>query len=152
MALCLAQSLIDRKGFDAGDQMARYVNWWRRGYLSSTGSCFDIGMTTQRALARYEVTGDPYAGSTDPSEAGNGSVMRLAPVVLFYFPARDRAVHFAAESSRTTHGAAEAMASDHCRTPLAAPAIACSARAERSRAASAEKASFMPRPPAPGSG
>jgi hypothetical protein len=29
MALCLADSLIARSGFDAADQMARYVNWWR---------------------------------------------------------------------------------------------------------------------------
>ena len=39
MALCLAASLIERGGFDAMDQMQRYVRWCREGYLSSTGSC-----------------------------------------------------------------------------------------------------------------
>ena len=46
MALCLAESLIEKKGFDARDQMERYLKWYRTGYLSSTGECFDIGRTT----------------------------------------------------------------------------------------------------------
>ena len=43
MALCLAESLVERGGFDPRDQMERYVRWWRDGYLSSNGRCFDIG-------------------------------------------------------------------------------------------------------------
>jgi ADP-ribosyl-[dinitrogen reductase] hydrolase len=115
MALCLGQSLLDRNGFDAGDQMNRYVNWWQWGYLSSTGECFDIGSTTRRALETFLESGDPYAGSTNPDSAGNGSLMRLAPVPLFFFDAADPAttVHFSAESSRTTHAAVEAV--DCCR-------------------------------------
>lgn len=109
MALCLAESLLDKGGFDAVDQMNRYVNWWRHGYLSSTGKCFDIGMTVSDALARYRTTGDPYAGSTDPYSAGNGSLMRLVPVVLYYFPDEDRVKTFAEKSSRTTHAAREAL-------------------------------------------
>jgi ADP-ribosyl-[dinitrogen reductase] hydrolase len=35
--------------------------------------------------------------------------MRLAPVPMFYFPDRDRVLHFSGESSRTTHGAAECI-------------------------------------------
>ena len=38
MALCLAESLIERQGFDPADQMSRYVRWRREGYLSSTGN------------------------------------------------------------------------------------------------------------------
>ncbi len=109
MALCLAESLIESKGFDARDQMARYVRWWRSGYLSSTGRCFDIGNTTRAALARFAATGEPFAGSTDPDTAGNGSLMRLAPVVLYFFPDMTRVVQWTAESSRTTHAAPEAV-------------------------------------------
>src|SRR4051812_38379356 len=43
MALCLAESLLARGGFDAADQMDRYVRWWRTGENASTGRCFDIG-------------------------------------------------------------------------------------------------------------
>src|SRR5438876_7013096 len=75
MALCLATSLIECRGFNAHDQMRRYVLWWREGYLSGTGRCFDIGNTVRDALHRFERTGEPFSGSTDPYSAGNGSLM-----------------------------------------------------------------------------
>ncbi|MFO0691256.1 MAG: ADP-ribosylglycohydrolase family protein [Myxococcota bacterium] len=109
MALCLAESLLEKGRFDARDQMERYVRWWRGGHWSATGVCFDIGNTVRAALARFLATGDPFAGSTDPDSAGNGALMRLAPVVLFFHPDREQALHHAVESSRTTHAAAEAL-------------------------------------------
>ena len=113
MALCLATSLVEREGFDARDQMQRYVRWWREGYLSSTGSCFDIGITVSDALSRFERSGDPYAGSTDPYSAGNGSLMCLAPVPMYYSGDPAESISKAADSSRTTHQAAAAV--DACR-------------------------------------
>lgn len=113
MALCLATSLVEKQGFDAVDQMNRYVNWYRHGYLSSTGHCFDIGNTTRAALERFQAAGDPFSGSTHPQAAGNGSIMRLAPVPLFFYPNREKMRHYAAESSRTTHAAAACL--DACR-------------------------------------
>ena len=73
MALCLAESLVTREGYDAESQMELYVRWWCEGYLSSTGSCFDIGNATADALRRYRQSGHALAGSTDPQTAGNGS-------------------------------------------------------------------------------
>jgi ADP-ribosyl-[dinitrogen reductase] hydrolase len=113
MALCLATSLLEAKGFDPADQMDRYLRWFEEGYLSSTGECFDIGNTVRAALMRYKQTGNPFSGSTDPQSAGNGSLMRLAPVPMFCFPDCERAAEMSAESSRTTHGAAECV--DACR-------------------------------------
>ena len=113
MALCLAASLIEKNGFDAYDQMERYLQWRDNGYMSSNGHCVDIGITTGLALRRYKETGDPFSGSTDPGSAGNGSLMRLAPAVLFYYPEQDLCLHFCAESSRTTHGTSECL--DACR-------------------------------------
>ena len=109
MALCLADSLLACGGFDALDQMRRYHAWWRQGLRSSTGACFDIGRTVAAALARFERDGNPFAGSTDPLSAGNGSLMRLAPVVLRWFPDAAAIDRHAADSSRTTHAAAEAV-------------------------------------------
>jgi len=109
MALCLAESLLRREGFDAGDQMRRYVNWYRYGYMSSTGECFDIGTTTQQALIDFLQTENPFSGSCEPSSAGNGSLMRLAPVALYYAKQPHNALGFARESSRTTHGALECL-------------------------------------------
>lgn len=62
MALCLAASLVERQGFDARDRMERYCRWAEQGYMSSTGSCFDIGGTTSAALRRSRQTRDPFAG------------------------------------------------------------------------------------------
>jgi len=70
MALCIANSLLTKKGFDPEDQMNRYCNWW-------------------------------------------GSLMRLAPIPIFYASNRELVVKYAGESSRTTHGAAECI--DSCR-------------------------------------
>lgn len=109
MALCLAESLVECNGFDAQDQMSRYLRWYREGYWSCTGRCFDIGITTRVALERFEATGSPYVGSTDPHAAGNGSLMRLAPISLWYHRQPRQAIAYAASMSRTTHGAVEAV-------------------------------------------
>ena len=113
MALCLTASLIESRGFNATDQMERYVRWWEEGYLSSTGSCFDIGNTVADALSHFMDTSDPYSGSSDPYSAGNGSLMRLVPVPMYFAGDPVEAIDRSADSSRTTHGAEEAI--DACR-------------------------------------
>lgn len=112
MALCLAESIVET-GWDPGDQMRRYVRWYREGYLSSTERCFDIGNITREALHQFEETGDPLAGPTGDRTAGNGSIMRLAPVPMRFALDPLLAEARAAESSRTTHGAPVAV--DACR-------------------------------------
>lgn len=111
MALCLAESLVIR-GFEPKDQIERYIRWWKHGHMSSTGGCFDIGNTVCAALSSYQHSGDPFSGSRDPYSAGNGSIMRLAPIPIF-FQDPDAAVFHAGQSSRTTHQAPAAI--DACR-------------------------------------
>ncbi len=113
MALCLADSLLACGGFDPVDQLERYMRWQDEGYRSSTGRCFDIGMTVRQALARFKVGRAPYCGSEDPRTAGNGSIMRLCPVPLYYRRNPRAAIAHCADSSRTTHAAREAV--DACR-------------------------------------
>ncbi len=113
MALCLATSLVECGGYDARDQIERYVRWWRDGYLSSTGRCFDIGNTTRASLDRFARSGEVYAGLDDPHAAGNGSIMRLAPVPLAFANDPALAIAHSGDSSRTTHGAQVAI--DACR-------------------------------------
>ena len=129
MALALADSLAASGTLDPRDLMDRFVKWWRGGDYSCTGECFDIGNTTRQALDRYLRSGDPLAGSTDPHAAGNGSLMRLAPVALRFWNDRPRLIAAAAEQSRTTHAAEEAV--DACRAfaELLADAISGSPRA-----------------------
>jgi len=113
MALCLAESLIQTGRCDPADQMARYANWYEWGYWSSTGICFDIGMATKGAIHQFLLTGDPLSGSSDPQSAGNGSLMRLAPIALRYGHDEALVQDMAALSSSTTHAATECL--DACR-------------------------------------
>jgi ADP-ribosyl-[dinitrogen reductase] hydrolase len=113
LALCLAESLIEKVGFEPRDQAKRYVRWWKEGYMSSTGNCFDIGNTTKASLQRFIDTGDPYSGPLSPETGSNGSLMRLAPVPLFYHGSPRLAVEYSGLSSKITHGADEAV--DSCR-------------------------------------
>ena len=108
MALCLAASLLDN-GFDLHDQMQRYVRWHDEGYMSSNGRCFDIGMATSSALERFRRTGNPVAGSRSPDSAGNGSIMRLAPVPIHYLDTPELAIEKSAAQSTTTHQAPECL-------------------------------------------
>jgi ADP-ribosyl-[dinitrogen reductase] hydrolase len=113
MAMCLAEALIEGGDDWPLDAMRRFVRWYRAGEWSSTGACFDIGNATHAALHRFERHGDPFAGSTDPDQAGNGSLMRVGPVALRWRGDWERAVEVAAASSRLTHATPEAV--DACR-------------------------------------
>lgn len=113
MALCLAESLVKYEGFNPKQQMDLYVKWYKEGYLSSTGSCFDIGHTTELALKEYLMTGNAFSGSRDSTSAGNGSIMRLAPVALYFAGDAEKATLYCAKSSKKTHGAWECI--DACR-------------------------------------
>ena len=134
MALALADSLAQDGALDAADLMQRFVDWHERGRYSCTGRCFDIGITTRQALGRWAATGNPMAGSTDPKTAGNGSLMRLAPVALRHFrnPATLRDV--AARQSRTTHAAPEAIHACVAFAEMLADAIAGATTSEVLRA------------------
>lgn len=106
MALALADSLHGADALDPADLMRRFVQWWREGTYSPTGRCFDIGSTVRAALARFERTGDPWAGSADPMSAGNGSLMRLAPVAIWGVTRGEAATcETARAQSATTHAA-----------------------------------------------
>lgn len=81
MALCLGYSLIN-KGFDLKEQIENYCDWYINGYCSSNGRCFDIGIATRQALDYYRINNKLITDTG--SNAGNGSIMRLAPVVLYF--------------------------------------------------------------------
>jgi ADP-ribosylglycohydrolase len=144
MALCLAASLIVKGDFNGYDQLVRYKWWYRKGYMSSTGACFDIGYSTREAIEEFEkrqqqnarilqtqlgitisehsfdktieekfsqVKLDVDCGAVDA--AGNGPLMRLAPVPLFYYRSESHAIQNAGSSARFTHGDPKAI--DACR-------------------------------------
>jgi ADP-ribosyl-[dinitrogen reductase] hydrolase len=109
MALALADSLLSDPMLNESELMARFSNWHEWGMYSCTGECFDIGITTRTAIDQWRRTGDPIAGSIDPMSAGNGSLMRLSPVAICHWDDDQRLTDIAAQQSRTTHGAPEAV-------------------------------------------
>ncbi len=124
MALALAESLLHEPDLDPADLMTRFVAWSQTGQYSCTGTCFDIGTTIRAALARYAQTGDPIAGSTDAFAAGNGALMRLAPIAIRHGSDPIACARIAALQTRTTHGAEEAISASVLFASILSDAIA----------------------------
>lgn len=111
MALCLADSIVEKEGYDSYDVMDRYLRWRWEGYRSSTGSCFDIGNQTASALNNYEECETVPTSKERIFSAGNGSIMRLAPVIIASVASGNSlktAMDISAISARDTHYSFEA--------------------------------------------
>ena len=112
MALCLADSLLAQGRYDSFDVMERYERWYSEGYRSSTGVCFDIGNQVSRALWDFRAYPRVPVDAVRTTSAGNGAIMRLAPVVIAGFEHREirEIVATAGLSARETHYSVEAEA------------------------------------------
>jgi len=89
LTLCLAESLLF--GFNLKDQAEKFVAWLDQGYLSARDRAFDVGMQTAESLTgvrailqsgRYDEL-DNLAGDADEQSNGNGSLMRILPLLMF---------------------------------------------------------------------
>jgi ADP-ribosyl-[dinitrogen reductase] hydrolase len=102
MALCLAESLL-ADDLDVRSQMEHYCRWLYQNEWTATGRVFDVGVRTREVLSAYHATGKlDYRGGE--GKAGNGSIMRLAPVPMFCHAQPQRIAEVYAEaSSMTTH-------------------------------------------------
>lgn len=116
MMLCLAESLVERGGFDANDQMERYWQWLTRGYMSSSErGAFDIGNATMRSIMAYGEDrrhGRPLKkgyGIIGVYARGNGGIMRLAPIPVYYHADHAATITRAAASSAVTHAEPECL-------------------------------------------
>lgn len=103
MALCIAESLVDRRGFDPADVAERFVDWLDSGP-------FDIGLMTRDSLTRLkrgsswdEAGVDVWESRPEGSNAGNGSVMRCAPHAIAFRDFEEELAHVSRLSSAITH-------------------------------------------------
>ena len=105
MMLCLAESLTQTgKGAQLLSlQLEYYSKWLKDGYNTPTGKAFDIGGTTRRAIATYNMTGKIIADTADEIYQGNGSLMRLAPIGMMFWDDEEAAAKEARISSMSTH-------------------------------------------------
>ncbi len=113
MSLCLANSLIENNGFNPVDQVEKYKQWLNTGYCSSTGKAIGVGQTILRALACHRNENGPYTILQLSEADGNGSLMRLAPVPLYYRGDPGQAIEKAKLSSKITHNSD--ISGDACR-------------------------------------
>jgi ADP-ribosyl-[dinitrogen reductase] hydrolase len=109
MGLCLADTLLTRGRYDGSDVRVRYHNWWFRGYNNAFGNDSRIGSVglggnvaqSLRAMAAHQKPSDCYEAQTQ--DAGNGTIMRLSPVPVFFYRNPIEAAKVSAESSFATH-------------------------------------------------
>lgn len=101
-ALALAESLVARGGFDADDFAARLLAWLRSNPP-------DVGIHTRRVLSLMDA-GVPWREASAqveaqhaPHTAGNGSLMRCAPIALRYYRDIKAVIECSMEQSRITH-------------------------------------------------
>ena len=82
MALCLADSLIEKEGYDSYDIMEKYMQWWIKGYRSSVGHSIGIGQQTAMSLLKYTKHSTISKNEPKTHKSGNGAIMRLAPIII----------------------------------------------------------------------
>jgi ADP-ribosylglycohydrolase len=105
LALCLADSLLDKGGNDARDQIERYLRWQREGHRTATGHVAEAVATPDvaKALATYLWRKLPMAGAHDPRDTSATSLPRVVAAACFATADPPAAVALAAEAARTTH-------------------------------------------------
>ena len=85
MALAAMDSIIHRKGIDPEDIMKRFMRWKFEGAYTPFGEAFDQGMTCTEAIYSFRDSEDyRTCGKTGEYANGNGALMRILPVCLYY--------------------------------------------------------------------
>ncbi len=103
-ALCLLESLLECETVNLDDFAERLLRWFDKGHLAVDNFVFDIGLQTNQALNRIRKGVHPAeAGLAGDRNNGNGSLMRVLPLVFFYDDNPDALIEAAAKQSLVTH-------------------------------------------------
>ena len=109
MALCLADSLLEQHDFNPRSFAQHLIEWYQHGKNSVNGICFDIGATTKAALDSFLATGLTGRGPAGFRSAGNGGLVRVAPIVIYHRKSFAQTWTMAKAQSVVTHAAIEAV-------------------------------------------
>ena len=119
MALCMADSLISKLRFDGSDIRIRFWSWWFRGYCNAfrrdekrkNKASVGLGGNISKSLLRMDPHTTPQSRvpNSGRNDSGNGSLMRLAPISIFFADDLNVLLDRAALSSLTTHPGMEAV-------------------------------------------
>ena len=113
LILCTVDSFVSCRSFDPVDLGQRFVRWESFGYWTPHGDVFDVGMATSRAISQLARAIPPeQAGGSDEYSNGNGSLMRILPMALWFrnSPDEELAVYAQRASSLTHRHARSQMA------------------------------------------
>lgn len=118
MAVATMVSLMEKGGLDTDDMMKRFVSWLYNGEYTPFGQSFDEGITCSEAIGRYADIGDPSScGRKGEHANGNGALMRILPVCLYYYERQKRVCTSDDEAIYGVHAAA-ALTHDHLRSNM----------------------------------
>ena len=100
---------MNRNIWGAGTLMENFYRWLYKAEFTATGKVFDVGGTTSRAIQNY-ATGEELrsCGCADIMDNGNGSLMRMLPLVYYVYATwgvkiTPNAVNFIENVSSLTH-------------------------------------------------
>lgn len=103
MAMAIADAYLIKQGFSPDEIALNFMTWRKSGHFGTRNYVFDIGRTCATAID-HMTTDRPYAGSTDRFASGNGSIMRLAPIMLANHNNVAMAIAESVAVSLMTHG------------------------------------------------
>jgi ADP-ribosyl-[dinitrogen reductase] hydrolase len=82
LAFCLAEALTQE--FSLVNIADNFVAWLNKNYWTARGNVFDVGIGTSQAISRLEEGCKPeLAGGIDVLDNGNGSLMRILPLLIY---------------------------------------------------------------------
>ena len=82
LTFCLAEMLCGE--YDLQNLANRFINWKNHAWWTPHGEVFDMGIATSVAITKLERGDLPVmAGGSDVSSNGNGSLMRILPLLFF---------------------------------------------------------------------
>ena len=96
MMMALADSLIEKQGFDLEDIAKNYLRWYDTNPK-------DIGGTTRRALAQLKAGVKPEESGLPSPNEGNGTIMRCAPIGLAYYNRLKELEEYSRKDAAITH-------------------------------------------------
>ena len=115
MTLALMESMARLGRVDYEDIMKNFIRWMDKAEFTPTGVMFDIGRATTQALRKYMHGTEPLlCGGMSDHDNGNGSVMRIAPMTLYFYANRGTDIEaedmqLVHEVSMLTHGHPRSM-------------------------------------------
>lgn len=100
MIFCTMDSMLG--GYDLKDIGDTFCKWKYESYWTPTGILFDIGGTTANGIRRISFFGK-YDGVDGENHCGNGSLMRIMPILFYIKDNREDRFKIIKEVSSLTH-------------------------------------------------